>query len=125
MAWRSARRRCSSDLSDADTDRSTIRKEVDGFHVYGEYVDGTDTLTVLSRWDHDPWDTALGVNTAPVRIPGIAGPQGLILESALAYEDVDVELTGPRLTQVHAEFKDTAIPFDAPPQSDAITPEIE
>ena len=114
-----------NELSDSDTDRSTIRKEIEHFHVYGDYVDGSDTMTMLSRWDHNAWDTAQAVNTAPVRIKGPEGVAGLVLETALAYEDVDVELAGPRITQVHAEFRDTAIPFDQPVQGDAITPETE
>ena len=114
-----------NDLSDSDTDRSTIRKEIDQFHVYGEYVDGSDTMTMLSRADHGAWGTAQAVNTAPARIKGPDGIAGLVLETALAYEDVDVELAGPRITQVHAEFRDTAIPFDQPAQGDAVTPETE
>jgi hypothetical protein len=114
-----------NELSDADTDRATIRKEIGQFHVYGDYVDASDTMTMLSRWDHNAWDTAQAVNTAPARIKGPDGAQGLVLETVLAYEDVDVEIAGPRITQVHAEFRDTAIPFDQPVQGDAVTPETE
>jgi len=115
-----------NNLSDSDTDRSTIQKQITEFNVYGEYVNGSDTMTILSRFDHNPWDTAQAVSTAPVRVEGPKGAEGLILETALAYEDPNAtEIAGPRITAVDVEFRDTDADFDAHPQGNAATPEIE
>jgi len=115
-----------SDLSDADTDRSTVQKIATAFDVYGEYVNSSDTLTMLARMDHNPWDTAQAVSTAPVRIKAPGGNEGLRLETALAYEDPNAtELAGPRISRVDVEFQDTTSDFDAHPQGNATTPELE
>jgi len=115
-----------ADLSDSDTDRSTIQKQITEFDIYGEYVNSADTVTMFSRFDHNPWDTVQAVNTAPVRTKGLDGQEGLVLETALAYEDpAATEIAGPRITRVDVEFRDTDADFDAHPQRNAATPEIE
>jgi len=113
-------------LSDSDTDRTTIQKKITEFDIYGEYVNSSDTATMLSRFDHNAWDTAQAVSTAPVRVRGPKGAEGLVLEAALAYEDPNAtEIAGPRITRVDVEFRDTDADFDAHPQGNATTPEIE
>jgi len=112
-----------TDLSDGDTDRRTTVNEVDAFHIYGEYVDGSDTLTMFQREDHNAWDVVGTANNAPSVMSGGRGQHGLILETALAYEDVDVEVAGPRITSVDVDFHDTDIVPE--PQADQATVALE
>jgi hypothetical protein len=112
-----------TDLSDSDTDRSTIVKETEQYHVYGEYVNSSDTLTVLQRFDHNKWDKAGTASNAPVVVPA-PHSQGLVLETAIAYEDPNAtEIAGPSISGVDVEFTDTTA--EPTPQADAVTPEVE
>jgi len=114
-----------TELSGSSADRTTICKKVDDFCVYGEYVDGSDTMTFLDRWDHNQWDTAGTTNTAPVKVDGPAGNEGIILETALAYEDVNVEIAGPRILAIDVDFHEVPSEFDSQVQGDPVTPEVE
>jgi len=80
---------------------------------------------MLSRWDHNRWDTDGIANTSPVRYPGPDGNEGLILEAALAYEDPDIEPAGPRIMAIDVEYHETETKFDSIPQADRVTPEIQ
>jgi len=114
-----------TDLSDSDTDRSTIRKETKQYHVYGEYVNSADTLTVLQRLDRNKWDKVGTTSNAPTRIDA-PHSQGLRLETAIGYEDPNAtEIAGPSVSRVDVEFEDTSLAFDATVQGDAVTPEVE
>ena len=115
-----------TELSDSESDRATKQKTVSAFDVYGEYVNTSDTLTMLCRTDHNPWDVAGYASTAPSHITGGTGSEGLVLETALAYEDPNAtEIAGPRVTRVDVEFETASGDFDAHPQGNAVTPEIE
>jgi len=114
-----------NDLSDGNADRSTKRKEIKAYHIYGEYVDSDDTLTVFQRWDHNAWDKVGTANTAPTRVEGPSGNQGLVLETAIAYEDPTIQIAGPSIGRIDVEFEETDLAFDATPQADAATPERE
>jgi len=111
-----------TDLSDGDTNRSTIVKETAEYHAYAEYVNSADTLTVLQRFGHNKWDKVGTASNAPTRMDA-PHSQGLRLETAIAYEDVNVEIAGPSISRVDVEFKDTD--SDPTPQADAATPEVE
>jgi hypothetical protein len=114
-----------TDLSDDGALMST-QKETAAYDILGEYVNSADTLTVLQRFDHNPWDVAGASNTAPVRIDGAASGEGLVLETAVAYEDVSVEIAGPRITAIDVEYEThEGANFDAHPQGNAVTPEVE
>jgi len=112
-----------TDLSDSDTDRSTIVKETNQYHVYGEYVNSADTLTVLQRFDHNKWDKVGVASNAPVQMDA-PHSQGLRLETAIAYEDpAATEIAGPSISRVDVEFEDTTA--EPIPQGNAVTPEVE
>jgi len=114
-----------TDLSTSGTDRFSTQKQVSEHHIYGEYVDSSDALTVFQRFDHNQWDEAGQANNAPTRVAGGRGQEGLILETAIGYEDVDVEVAGPRITGYDVVFKDVDGAFDAHPQRDAQAVEVE
>jgi hypothetical protein len=56
---------------------------------------------------------------------GPKGNQGLILETAFAYEDPTTQIAGPSISRIDVEFEETDLAFDATPQADAATPERE
>ena len=114
-----------TELSTSDKERATIRTAVDDFSVYGEYVDSSDTMTFFSRWDHKRWDIAGTANTTPTKFPGPDNNEGLILETALAYEDPVVEIAGPRILAIDIDFREVPAEFDSQVQADAVTPEVE
>jgi hypothetical protein len=83
---------------------------------------------MLARWDHNKYDVAGTASNAPSRVPYDQGGTGLILEAALAYEDVDLELGGPRIGRVDVDYDvldPDKHPFDSVVQGDAVTPEVE
>jgi len=113
-----------NELSDDQRERATVRKRAQAYDVYGEYVDGSDTLSLFQRWDHEEWDKLTPASTIPVEIEA-PDVDGLRLECALAYEDPDVELAGPSISRVELEFEETDLRFDHKVQADAATPEVE
>jgi hypothetical protein len=114
-----------TDLSGDNADRSTERDTVIAYEVYGEYVDSDDTLTVFQRFDHNSWDKVETANTAPARMKAPSGNQGLVLETAIAYEDPSIQIAGPSISRIDVEFEEANLAFDATPQGDAVTPERE
>jgi hypothetical protein len=114
-----------TDLSDTGSDRSMERDTVTAYHINGDYVNSDDTLTAFQRFDHNAWDKVETANTAPTRMKGPKGNQGLILETAFAYEDPTTQIAGPSISRIDVEFEETDLAFDATPQADAATPERE